>query len=152
MTTVALQQALKWHEELMLHFRVRSILTKGRNPKDSAVRFDLSKESGVPTSYLVRLAHKASEMRSLDAEVYRLLHIAHSKYVSACERIEDAADAMRAERLELKAKREDAHHQSHWDMAQRAGAAADRTVAVQGEITQHTIGEDASRGQGSVRQ
>jgi hypothetical protein len=149
MTTVALQQALKWHEELMLYFRVHLIKTRGRNPKDSAVRFDLSKNSGVPESYLVRLAHKASEMRSLDAEVYRLLNLAHAKYVCACERIEGSAEAMRQERMNLKAKQENEDAQGHLGMAKSVGEAA--TAATQlGENVNVT--SDGFRGLGADRQ
>ena len=112
MTTVALQQALKWHDDLMDHFFT------GRKDKDSAVRFRLSKASGVPISYLVRLAHKRRELRSLDAEIYRLLHLAHSKYVSACERIENAAEAKRQEWLKLEAEQQHENPAGRRDVAQ----------------------------------
>lgn len=152
MTTVALQNAVKWHDELMLRFRLFSLINTGRNPKDSAVRSDLAKDSGVPESYLYRLAHKTSEMRSLDAEVYRLLDLAHAKYVRACERIEGAAEAIRQERLRLEVEQENAHIPSHRDLG--AGSVAVSTATHQGEqtVAGNTIGGAAFRGQESGRQ
>lgn len=82
--TVALERALDWHDQLMdAEFR-------GRKDKESAARFRLSKKTGVPESYLFRLAHKRREMRDVAGEVYRLL----------CEAIERKADAMQQRRLE----------------------------------------------------
>lgn len=81
--TVALEQAIVWHDALMdLEF-------KGRKDKESAARFRLSKKIGVPESYLFRLAHKRREMRDVAGEVYRRLCIA----------IEDKADALEARRV-----------------------------------------------------
>lgn len=151
MTTIALQEAVKWHDALMLRFRLLALVNKGRNPKDSAVRSDLSEASGVPESYLYRLAHKTREMRTLDAEVYRLLQLAHSKYVSACERIEDAAEAKRQEWMELKAKQEDANATSHRDLAQMGVEAAPGSVAASGENAK-TIGGAGRPGQEAGRQ
>lgn len=128
MTTVALQQALKWHDDLMNHFFT------GRKDKDAAVRFRLSKASGVPESYLVRLAHKRRELRSLDAEIYRLLNLAHAKYVCACERIEGSAEAMRQERVRLRADQDNENNPRHRDVVKTTGVAADRSVAIQGEV------------------
>lgn len=120
MTTVALQQALKWHDDLMDRF------FRGRRDKESAIRSRLSEASGVPESYLVRLAHKRRELRSLDAEMYRLLDLAHAKYVRACERIEAAADALRDERLKSESKENAADtgdHQTGRGMDTNAAAA-----------------------------
>ena len=81
--TVALREALQWHDALMdLEF-------KGRKDKESAARFRLSKKTGVPESYLFRLAHKRRDMRDVAGEVYRRL----------CVAIEDKADALEARRV-----------------------------------------------------
>lgn len=81
--TIALREAFKMHDALMdLEF-------KGRKDKESAARFRLSKKTGVPESYLFRLAHKRREMRDVAGEVYRRL----------CVAIEDKADALEARRL-----------------------------------------------------
>lgn len=81
--TVALREALEWHDALMdLEF-------KGRKDKESAARFRLSKETGVPESYLFRLTHKRNEMRDVAGEVYRRL----------CVAIETKADALEARRV-----------------------------------------------------
>ena len=81
--TVALREALEWHDALMdLEFA-------GRKDKESAARFRLSKKIGVPESYLFRLAHKRRDMRDVAGEVYRRL----------CVAIEGKADALEARRL-----------------------------------------------------
>lgn len=94
--TVALQRALGWHDALMDHEH------RGRRDKESAARGRLADKTGVPESYLYRLAHKRRDMRDIAGEVYRLLEQGHRKYVLACERHEQAADAYRAERLALR--------------------------------------------------
>lgn len=81
--TVALRQALSWHDDLMdLEF-------KGRGDKEKAVRGRVSEETGVPESYLFRLQHKRRDMRDVAGEVYRLL----------CEAVEKKADALEARRV-----------------------------------------------------
>lgn len=94
MSTVALQRACEWHDDLM------DAEFQGRKDKESAARFRLSKKTGVPESYLFRLAHKRKTMRDLSAEVYRLLDAAHAKYIRVCEATEAAADRMEVRRLE----------------------------------------------------
>jgi hypothetical protein len=143
MTTVALQQALKWHDDLMNHFFT------GRKDKDSAVRFRLSKASGVPESYLVRLAHKRRELRSLDAEIYRLLNLAHAKYVRACERIEGATEAKRQEWLRSEAEQE------HENPAGRRGVAqmdVEALAEASGEKVRTAISGKPSGNLGAGRQ
>jgi hypothetical protein len=117
MSTIALERAVRWHDELM------DAEFKGRKDKESATRFRLSKKIGVPESYLFRLAHKRREMRDVAGEVYRRLEEAHKTYVGLCERNEQAADAMRAERLALKAKR---HATDHEPASAGVGASAPR--------------------------
>ena len=97
MSTVALKEALEWHDALM------EAEFKGRKDKESAARFRLSKKIGVPESYLFRLTHKRRDMRDVAGEVYRRLW---QGYVSLCERNEARAGAYRAERLELKARQD----------------------------------------------
>lgn len=126
-STVALQEACQWHDALM------DAEFKGRRDKESAIRFRLSKKSGVPISYLFRIAHKRREMRSLDAEVYRLLALAHRKYVLACEQLEEAADEMRVERMRLKEQEKNEDAQGHRDMAQGVVEAAEAATALNGE-------------------
>lgn len=81
--TIALREALEWHDALM------DREFKGRKDKESAARFRLSKKTGVPESYLFRLAHKRREMRDVAGEVYRRL----------CVAIETKADAMESRRV-----------------------------------------------------
>lgn len=99
MSTIALQQAIEWHDALM------DAEFKGRKDKESAARFRLSKKIGVPESYLFRLTHKRRDMRDVAGEVYRRLQ---QGYGSLCERVEAQADAYRAERLSLRNDRHEA--------------------------------------------
>lgn len=96
MSTVALQEALHFHDVLM------DAEFKGRKDNESAARFRLSKKIGVPESYLYRLTYKRREMRDVAGEVYRRLR---EGYVALCEKHEAAADAYRAERLKIEAER-----------------------------------------------
>jgi hypothetical protein len=57
--TVALRRAFEWHDLLM------ELEHKGRRDKESAARSRLSDETGVPESYLYRLAHTRTEMRDV---------------------------------------------------------------------------------------
>lgn len=96
MSTIALNDACKWHDELMDNE------FKGRKDKESAARFRLSKKIGVPESYLYRLAYKRRDMRDVAGEVYRRLK---QSYDELCAKTEATADAMEAERLQIKAQR-----------------------------------------------
>lgn len=100
MSSIALNEAKSWAEELMnREFR-------GRGDKEKSARYRLSKKTGVPESYLFRLQYKAGEMKDVAGSVYRALMIA---YDNACAANEEAADRLKAERLELKAHHEKAN-------------------------------------------
>jgi hypothetical protein len=118
MSTVALQEACQWHDELM------EAEFQGRRDKESAIRSRLSEKTGVPESYLYRLAYKRGTMRDIAGEVYRLLNLAHTKYVRVCERIEASSDAMQAKRQQLESKRNAAVQGPH-----RVGVGTNAPVA-----------------------
>lgn len=97
MQTTALVEAKSFYEKLMDHeFR-------GRKDKDSSARGRLADDMGVNEHKLVRLEYDFGEMRDVSGEFYRRLRI---WYLAKCENNEEAAAAMRAERLQLKAKRD----------------------------------------------
>jgi hypothetical protein len=96
MTTTALGQAIGWAEAL------HDAEFRGRKDTDGAARLRLAEKLGVKENYLFRLQYRAQEMKDVAGEVYRRLQIA---YESLCEANEKAADAYKAERLQLKAKR-----------------------------------------------
>lgn len=85
MKTVALLETIRWHDKLMDRLHL------GRGDKEKTTRGRLSKESGVPESYLFRLKHKREEMRDVAGEVYRRMRLTYERI---CERIENAADRM----------------------------------------------------------
>lgn len=93
MSTVALKEALGWHDELM------GKLHRGRGDKEKRVRGELSDESGIPESYLFRLQHKRRDMRDIAGEAYRRLA---ATYERICQRNEEAADRNDAERLAMR--------------------------------------------------
>lgn len=97
MSTVALQNAVRWHDRLM------DAEYKGRKDNESAARFRLSKKIGVPESYLYRLAYKRRDMRDVAGEVYRRLQ---EGYEAICLKIEASADAMASERREYEERDE----------------------------------------------
>lgn len=100
--TVALRQALHWHDALM------DLEHKGRGDREKAARGRLADATGIPESYLFRLAHKGREMRDVAGEVYRLL----------CEAVERKADALEARRVGRNGNAADT----------RAGEAGERTM------------------------
>lgn len=79
---------------------------RGRKDTDGAARYRLANRIGVKENYLYRLQYRAAEMKDVAGEVYRRLKLAHDEM---CERNEAAADAYRAERLNLKAERHAVH-------------------------------------------
>ncbi|TIP70360.1 MAG: hypothetical protein E5X53_28225 [Mesorhizobium sp.] len=93
MSTQALNDAKTWLE--VLH----DAEFRGRKDTDGAARYRLAKRLGVKENYLFRLQYRAAEMRDVAGEVYRRLGLA---YEEICERNEKAADAYRAERLDLR--------------------------------------------------
>ncbi len=93
MSTVALREALTWHDELM------DKLHRGRGDKEKRVRGELSDESGIPESYLFRLQHKRRDMRDIAGEAYRRLAVTYDRI---CQRNEEAADRNDAERLAMR--------------------------------------------------
>lgn len=90
MSTTALTEAKGWYESLLdAEFR-------GRKDTDGAARYRLSSRLGVKENVLFRLQYRVTEMKDIAGEVYRRLKLAHDEL---CERNEEAARAMRAERL-----------------------------------------------------
>lgn len=112
MKTVALKETITWHDALM------DRLHRGRGDKEKTTRGRLSKESGVPESYLFRLKHKREEMRDVAGEVYRRMRLTYERI---CERIENAADRMD----ELREKIEGTGHEANEGNPQGAGGVAD---------------------------
>ena len=88
MSTIALKEAIQWHDALM------DAEFKGRKDNESAARFRLSKKIGVPESYLYRLNYKRREMRDVPGEVYRRLMLA---YEAICTHVEKKAEAIERE-------------------------------------------------------
>jgi hypothetical protein len=103
MSTTALGQAIGWAEAL------HDAEFRGRKDTDGAARQRLAEKLGVKENYLFRLQYRAQEMKDVAGEVYRRLQIA---YENLCEANEKAADAYRAERLSLRAKRHEANRKS----------------------------------------
>lgn len=92
MTSIALQEAIRWTGKLMdREFR-------GRGDKEYLVRYRLAESSGVPESYLYRLQYKSKAMKDVAGEYYRRLRL---YYERVCEVNEAAADRYQAERQEL---------------------------------------------------
>lgn len=96
MSSVALQDAVKWTENLM------DAEYRGRGDKEYLARFRLSQNTGVGERYLYRLLYQRKGMKDVAGEAYRLLGIAYRKYEELCNANEAAADLMKAERLELR--------------------------------------------------
>lgn len=97
MSSTALIEAKTWHDELMdAEFR-------GRGDREKSVRGRLAEKTGIPESYLYRLAYKTAEMKDVAGSVYRSLMLA---YEDLCERNEAAADRHAAARASLKANHE----------------------------------------------
>ncbi|TCV66307.1 hypothetical protein EDE09_11658 [Neorhizobium sp. S3-V5DH] len=90
MTSIALQEAIRWNTELM------DREFQGRGDKDYLIRHRLSQKTGVPESYLFRLQHKSRGMKDVAGEYYRRLKLYYDR---VCEVNEEAADRYRSERL-----------------------------------------------------
>jgi hypothetical protein len=97
MSTVALREALTWHDRMM------DTLHRGRGDKEKRVRGELSDISGIPESYLFRLQHKRRDMRDIAGEVYRRLGLAYER---VCVRVETSADGLERLRQEIEASHE----------------------------------------------
>jgi|GEM_PF-2535670 len=92
MSTTALNEAKGWYENLLdAEFR-------GRKDTDGAARYRLSSRLGLKENVLFRLQYRVADMKDIAGEAYRRLKIAHDEL---CERNEEAARVMRAERLGL---------------------------------------------------
>ena len=117
MSTVALKESVKWADELM------EAEWRGRKDNESAVRYRLSKNIGVPDSYIFRLQYKWREMSDVKGSVYRALMLARHAYGLACDDIEASADRMRSERLRI-TRQDYAADQGHPAMARRMARAA----------------------------
>lgn len=119
MQSVALSNAIDWTDKLM------KLEDRGHGDKEYLARFRVAEKTGVPERYLYRLQYQWRGMKDVAGEVYRLLTIAKEKYIEACEANEEAADAMRAERMELRKQNEAAqelHHQGSGMAAPGLGA------------------------------
>lgn len=69
---------------------------RGLGDRDSAVRYRVAKQTGVPESYLLRLHKRAHEMTDLSGKYARLLRL-------ACEALDRSAAAADAHRETLHA-------------------------------------------------
>ena len=74
MSTMALNEAVRWADELM------EAETKSRREKEYIVRDRLAKAIGVSASYLFRLQYKTEEMSDVRGSVYRALLLARHAY------------------------------------------------------------------------
>jgi len=97
MSNTALIEAKQWADALM------DAEWRGRKDRDGVVRYRLAKKTGVPESYLYRLQYKTAEMKDVAGSVYRSLMLA---YRDMCQRNENAAAAMREQRLNLRVNNE----------------------------------------------
>ena len=93
-------------------FNFLNALTKteyrGWGDTATAARDRAAKKAGVSPAQAERVWKRWQNMKTVNGDVYRLLRNA---YESACEKNETAADAYRAERLNIEAQ--NAAHQSH---------------------------------------
>lgn len=97
MSSVALLEAKSWAGELL------DKEFKGRGDKDYLARYRLALKLGIKESYLFRLQYKTDEMKDVAGSVYRALRNA---YDEACSKNDAAADAMKAERLNMRKRDE----------------------------------------------
>lgn len=100
MSNAALMEAKTWHDRLM------DAEFKGRGDREKSVRGRIAARTGIPESYLFRIQYKFSEMKDVAGSAYRALMLAHDELVA---RNNAAADAYRAERLELRKSHEADH-------------------------------------------
>lgn len=96
MSTTALIEGRKYYEKLM------DAEHRGRKDRNGSARSRLADFLMVNENKLLRLEYKFEEMRDIGGEFYRRLKLG---YQAICEGNEQAAEAMRAERLKLKAER-----------------------------------------------
>ena len=96
MSSTALIEARGWYDKLM------DVEHHGRKDKNGSARGRLADDMGVNEHKLVRLEYYFDDMRDVSGELYRRLRI---WYLAKCEGNEEAAAAMRAERLKLRTKR-----------------------------------------------
>lgn len=115
MSTTALIEGKQFYDRLM------DAEYRGRKDRNGSARGRLASLLGVNENKLLRLEYKFEEMRDIGGEFYRRLKLAHD---AICEGNEEAAAAMKAERLELKAKR-NAVHQRPDQSGHSSGAALD---------------------------
>lgn len=93
---VALEEARFWAEELQkAEFR-------GLGDTREAARYRVASKTGIAESYLKRLRYKWREMGEVAGSQYRALMLAYEEMISTNEA---AAQAYRAERLELREQR-----------------------------------------------
>ncbi len=103
MSTQALSDAKRFYDRLM------DEEYKGRRDRNGSARSRLAEDLGVNENKLLRLEYKFEEMRDVGGELYRRLRL---WYLAKCEKNEEAAAAMRAERLQLKAQRHETNRKS----------------------------------------
>ena len=96
MSSTALIESKHYYDSLM------DAVHKGRRDRNGSARGRLADGLRVKESRLVRLEYKYEEMKDVGGELYRRLRMA---YEAICEGNEAAAEAMKAERLELRAYR-----------------------------------------------
>ena len=97
MSTIALDEAKNWHDELM------QAEFNGRGDKEKSVRGRLADRTGIPESYLYRLQYKFRDMKDIAGSAYRALKLAHDEL---CTRNEAAAARMRADRMRMRERHE----------------------------------------------
>jgi hypothetical protein len=100
MSTTALLEGRKYYDKLM------DAEYRGRKDRNGSARGRLADLLMVSETKLLRLEYKIEEMRDIGGELYRRLKLG---YEAICEGNEQAAEAMRAERLKLKAVRDAVH-------------------------------------------
>ncbi|MER9355524.1 hypothetical protein NKI61_19840 [Mesorhizobium sp. M0514] len=100
MSTTALHKGREYYDALM------DAEYRGRKDRNGSARSRLADDLGVNENKLLRLEYKIEEMRDIGGELYRRLRI---WYEAICEGNEAAAQQMREERLQLKARRDAVH-------------------------------------------
>lgn len=94
---------------------------RGAGDTASAARDRAARQAGITPAQADRLWKRWRTMASVDGDVYRALR---NTYASLCDRNEAAADASRAERLRLKAERNETDKE-HRAAPQGGGVARD---------------------------
>lgn len=115
MSTTALIEGRDYYDKLI------DAEYRGRKDRNGSARGRLADFMAVNENKLLRLEYKFEEMRDIGGEFYRRLKLS---YQAICEGNEQAAEAMKAERLKLKAER-NAVHQRRAQARDGSGPALD---------------------------